>query len=130
MTFKEGQAIQKVWAFLKKNYSMIYIASQTNISPFTRVVSSSIYEDYVVTVDLIWEEDFFFSLSLLNVCTVVSAISSVGSPGPGYSVTNSWTIKLKGNNIRCKISTLALSFMVTVGASVREYSNGLPRKRL
>lgn len=128
MTFKEGQVIQKVWAFVKKNHSIFYIASQTNISPFTRVVFSSIYEDYVVTVDLLWEEDLFFFSSCLNVCAVVSVVSSVGSPGPGYSVTNSWTIKLKGNNIRCKISTLALSFMVTVGVSVREYSNGLPKR--
>lgn len=63
-------------------------------------------------------------------CAVVSAVTSVGSPGPGYSETNSWTIRLKGNNVRCKIPKLTLSFVVPFGAFVLDYSNGLPRKRL
>lgn len=69
---------------------------------------------------------FFFSF-FLDMCAVVSTVTSVGTPGLD---TNSWTIRLKGNNVRCKIPTLTLSFVVPFGAFVIDYSNGLPRKRL
>lgn len=67
----------------------------------------------------------FFSVWIFCCCV---CSFQCGSPKTRSSETDSWTIRLTKNNIRYKIPTLILNFVVTGGAPMIDYFSGFTRK--